>query len=77
MDFRARTCLAILVSKLCSGPILETVNRLGIFNDSKHYVDMPLKKSQGKTFGYLAGLCVVQCVHDYCTVMDSMDSIMV
>ncbi|TKR88036.1 hypothetical protein L596_012337 [Steinernema carpocapsae] len=33
----------------CSGPILESVNYHALFNDSKHYVDMPTKNSPNDT----------------------------
>uniref|UniRef100_A0A1I7YU36 Trehalase n=1 Tax=Steinernema glaseri TaxID=37863 RepID=A0A1I7YU36_9BILA len=33
----------------CNGPILEAVNHLAIFNDSKSYVDMPIRLSPDET----------------------------
>lgn len=43
-------CLWIYFSEIyCTGPILDQVQRAKLFDDDKHFVDMKLKKSPGKS----------------------------
>lgn len=43
-------CLWICFSEIyCTGPILDQVQKAKLFDDDKHFVDMKLKKSPGKS----------------------------